>query len=376
MKILFSGGGTGGHVFPIIAIAREIKKKCGTKIDLSYMGPEDEFVSKLFFKEGLKTYFILSGKARRYFTPLSLLQNIVDIFIKIPLGIIQAFLILFFSAPDMIFCKGGYGALPATFAGWLLGIPVFLHESDVAPGLANRILSYFSQTIFVSFPVKQTSFFKTGKMLLAGNPIREEILQGDFKSARREIGIVSEKPVLLILGGSQGSTRINELIFQILTQLLKVFEVVHQTGYNDFEKAQTALQAFVPKELHPSYHPYPFLNETQMKSALFASNCVISRAGAGTIFEVAAFKKPSILIPLPESAQNHQVKNAYAYAESGAAIVIEEGNLTPNFFLEKTLDLVTYGNLELMSKAAANFAKPKAADNIAKYLIDFLGITQ
>jgi UDP-N-acetylglucosamine--N-acetylmuramyl-(pentapeptide) pyrophosphoryl-undecaprenol N-acetylglucosamine transferase len=373
MKILFTGGGTGGHIFPIIAIAREIKKKTGNQIDLSYMGPDDELASKSLFKEGIKTYFVLSGKIRRYFNLSAFFENIFDI-VKIPLGVLQAFLILFFTAPDMIFCKGGYGAIPATIAGWLLGIPIFLHESDVAPGLANKILSKFCKNVFVSFPAKQTKFFDVNKMIEVGNPIRDNFKQIDIQVAKQQLSIISTKPILLILGGSQGSIRINDIILQILPQLLKEFEVIHQTGYKDFERAQDDLQAFVPTDLRQYYHAFPFLTEPQIIAALSAANCVVSRAGAGSIFEIAAFKKPSILIPLPESAQNHQVQNAYTYANSGAAIVIEESNLTPNFFLTKIIDLATYGNLELMSKQSEQFSKPLAGAKIADYLIDFLGI--
>jgi UDP-N-acetylglucosamine--N-acetylmuramyl-(pentapeptide) pyrophosphoryl-undecaprenol N-acetylglucosamine transferase len=374
MKILFTGGGTGGHIFPIIAIARELKKKTGDAIDLSFMGPEDELASKSLFKEGIKTYFVLSGKVRRYFNLSAFFQNIFDVVIRIPLGILQAFLILFFTAPDIIFCKGGYGAIPATVSGWLLGIPIFLHESDVAPGLANKILSTFCKNVFVSFPLKQTKFFAPQKMIEVGNPIRDNFKQIDVFSAKQQLGISSTKPVLLVLGVSQGSVRINDMVLQILPQLLKEFEVIHQTGYKDFERAQSNLQAFVPTELRQNYHVFPFLTEPQIIAALSACNCVVSRAGAGTIFEIAAFKKPSILIPLPESAQNHQVQNAYAYANYGAAIVLEESNLTPNFFLTKITDLATYGNLELMSKQAEQFSRPAAGATIAAYLIEFLGL--
>lgn len=371
MKILFTGGGSGGHIFPIIAISRELKKRCAQKIELSYMGPEDEFSSKLFFKESLKTYFIFSGKARRYFNIKSFFQNIIDLFIKIPLGIIQAFLILFFTAPDLIFSKGGYGSFPAVIAGWCLGIPIIMHESDVAPGLANKILSRFSQIIFVSFPTKQTEYFPTRKMIYTGNPVRSDLLKINQEIAKKELGIASSKPILLILGGSQGSIRINSLIYQILPQLIKKFEIIHQTGYADFERARENLIAFIPKELQAHCHLYPFLNEIQLKSGLCLAQCVISRAGAGVIFEIAAFKKPSILIPLPESAQNHQVKNAYAYAESGAAVVIEESNLTPNFFLETVLNLYTFGNFEIMSRAAEKINPQNTVNNIVDYLISF-----
>jgi UDP-N-acetylglucosamine--N-acetylmuramyl-(pentapeptide) pyrophosphoryl-undecaprenol N-acetylglucosamine transferase len=372
MKILFTGGGTGGHIFPIIAVAREIKKRQVEKLELSYMGPEDEFASKLFFKEGIKTYFVLSGKIRRYFNFSAFFQNLADLFIKVPLGIIQAFLILFFTAPDLIFSKGGYGSIPTVIAAWILQIPIFMHESDSTPGLTNKIISKFSRSIFVSFPIKLTQYFPEKKMILAGNPIREELLQVDPANAKAVFNIKSTKPIVLILGGSQGSTRINDLIFQILPSLLGQFEIIHQCGKKDFDRLSAEVKNFIPTELQSGFHLYAFLDENQMKHALSAATCVIGRAGAGTIFEIAAFKKPSILVPLPESAQNHQVKNAYAYGNSGACIVIEEANLTPNFFFEKISGLVSYGDLESMGRAAGNFAKLGAADTIADYLINYL----
>ncbi len=371
MKILFTGGGTGGHIFPVIAVTREIKKR-QTEMELSYMGPEDDFASRLFFKEGIKTYFVLSGKIRRYFNFSAFFKNIIDIFIKIPLGTIQAFLILFFTAPDVVFSKGGYGSLPTVIAAWVLRIPIFLHESDVIPGLTNKIVGKFSDKIFVSFPIKSMRYFPESKMIFTGNPVRESLLQIDPKNTKNVLNLTSTKPVILILGGSQGSTRINNLISQILPSLLKQFEIIHQSGQKDFDRLTKEFQSFIPPAMQSSYHLYALLNENEIKHALNIATCIVSRAGAGTIFEIAAFKKPSILIPLPESAQNHQVENAYAYGNTGACIVIEESNLTPNFFFEKVIGLTDYGNLEVMQKAAGNFSKLGAADTIADYLINYL----
>ncbi|MFA5013166.1 MAG: undecaprenyldiphospho-muramoylpentapeptide beta-N-acetylglucosaminyltransferase [Candidatus Paceibacterota bacterium] len=372
MKILFTGGGTGGHIFPLIAITREIKKTHPSDAEFSYMGPRDGFASKALFEEGIKTYFILSGKARRYLTPVSILQNIFDIFIKIPLGTIQAFLILFFTAPDIIVSKGGYGSVPAVIAGWVLQIPIFLHESDSVPGLANRLLGKLSRMIFVSFPINQTESFPLKKMVFTGNPIREELLEVNVNETRQILKLTTGKPIITILGGSQGSTRINDLVLEILPQLLTNFELIHQTGQKDFENIKDESVALVPEELRSGYHIYPFLEENEFKHALAAAKCVVARAGAGTIAEIAAFGRASILIPLPEAAQNHQAKNAYAYAKTGACIVIEEGNLKPNFFLEKLIDLVKFGDLNAMARAAVNWSRPEAAKVIAQTLLQFL----
>jgi len=372
MKVVFTGGGTGGHVFPIIAIVREMKKKVSSSTELIYIGPRDDYSKDTLSKEGIKTNFILSGKLRRYFSIPDFFSSLIDIFFKIPVGIIQALSLIFFLAPDLIFSKGGYGSIPVVIAGWLLGVPVFLHESDIVPGLANKILSKFSSEIFVSFPVKETEYFPLRKMVQVGNPIREELLGGSADKAREIFKLKKESPVILVLGGSQGSQRINELMMEILPELLTKFEIIHQTGAKDFPKIQKEVSAFIPESVRGNYHPFAFLQEEELKHAYGAADCVISRAGSGTIFEVAALKKPSVLIPLPESAQNHQVKNAYAYARYNACLVLEEGNLSPHFFLEKLNNLFLYNYLQEMKLGAEKFAKPKAADVIARYLLEFL----
>jgi len=372
MKVVFTGGGTGGHVFPIIAVVREMKKRGPSNTEFIYVGPKDEYSRGALPKEGIRPYYIFSGKLRRYFSIPDIFLNIADIFFKIPVGIIQSLSLVFFIAPDLIFSKGGYGSIPVVVAGWLLGVPVFLHESDIVPGLANKLLSKFSSEIFVSFPVKETEYFPLKKMIQVGNPIREELLNGDAEKAKEIFKLKKENPVILILGGSQGSQRINELIMEILPDLLSKFEIIHQTGVKDFPRIQREVLALVPEPIRKNYRPFAFLPEEQLKQAYSLSDCVISRAGSGTIFEIAALKKPSVLIPLPESAQNHQVKNAYAYARYNACLVLEEGNLSPHFFLEKLNNLFLYNYLQEMKVGAEKFAKPGAADVIARYLLDFL----
>jgi UDP-N-acetylglucosamine--N-acetylmuramyl-(pentapeptide) pyrophosphoryl-undecaprenol N-acetylglucosamine transferase len=290
----------------------------------------------------------------------------------IPFGIIQAFIIMFFTAPDVIISKGGYGSIPVVIAGWMLRIPIFMHESDAVPGMANRILSKFSEKIFVSFPASETEYFPKDKMIEAGNPIREGISSGDKEFGKKQFEITNEKKIVLVLGGSQGSQRINGLMLDVLPEALKEFEIIHQTGKDDYLKIRNEASALVPKEFLKYYHPYFFLDDEEIKNAYAVTDCVVARAGAGTIFEIAAVKKPSILIPLSESAQNHQIKNAYAYASAGACIVVEEGNMTPHFFLEKVRTVLEPGNVEKMGKAAEAFSRPLAGEMIAKYIMDYL----
>ena len=375
MKIVFTGGGSAGHIIPIIAITREIRRFYlgeQKKLQFIYFGPKDEFSSILLSQEGIKIKYILTGKIRRHLNLKSFFQNLVDILFKIPLGTFQAFVHLLFLNPDLIFSKGGYGSVPTVISGWILETPILLHESDSVPGLANRFLSKFALKIFVSFP--GTEYFPLEKMILTGNPIRKEILEGSEEEAKKLFKLKREKPLVLILGGSQGAQRINDKILEILPELLENFEIVHQCGEKNFKQVKAESETVIPKtdsgqDLKKHYHLFPFLREEEMKQAYQTADLVISRAGAGSIFELAALGKPSILIPLPESAQNHQIKNAYAYAGNGACLVIEENNFTARFFLGKLKHLISHlEKLEKMSLAAKEFSKPQAAKIIAEHI--------
>ncbi len=372
MKILFTGGGTGGHIFPIIAVAREIKRiSAGKKIKLFYLGPKDNFGKILFRQEGIKSRFVLAGKLRRYLNPISFFQNIFDFFFKIPIGVFQSFFYIFFINPDLIFSKGGYGSLPVVIAGKLLGVPIFLHESDSIPGMVNRFLARFALEVFVSFP--DTPFFPKKKIILVGNPIRKELLEGKFEEGRVFFGLSGENPIILILGGSQGAQRINDRILEILPELLKDFELIHQCGERNFKQVKAEAEVMISPQLARYYHLYPFLKEEELKNAYAVADLIVSRAGSGSIFEMAALGKPSILIPLPESAQAHQIKNAYLFAQKGATIVLEEENFTAHFFLEKIRYLFSNPiNLEKIRQAAKEFSRPKAAQIIAEYISEYL----
>jgi UDP-N-acetylglucosamine--N-acetylmuramyl-(pentapeptide) pyrophosphoryl-undecaprenol N-acetylglucosamine transferase len=372
MKLVFTGGGTGGHIFPIIAVVREIRKSYqGKDIEFFYIGPKDEFFSILLSQEGIKVKTVLSGKIRRYWGIKTLFQNFIDVFIKIPIGFFQAFFYFFFLAPDLIVSKGGFGSVPGVMAGKLLQIPIFLHESDTAPGLANRFLARFSLKIFVSFP--KTEYFKPSKMILVGNPIRREILEESKKEAQEIFKLTKEKPVILILGGSQGAQRVNDRILEVLSDLLQNFEVIHQTGRANFKQVQAEAKVVISKDLEKYYHAFPFFKERGIKKAYRLADLIVSRAGSGSIFEIAAFGKPCILIPLPESAQNHQVKNAYSYARNGACQILEEPNFTAHFFLERLKSLFANPQqLEKMKKAAQEFSKPEAATRMAQYIVKYL----
>lgn len=361
-KIVFTGGGTGGHIFPLISIAREMRV-LEKNLNLIYIGPTTEFDNTYLEGEGFQIYKIFAGKIRRYFS----FKNIIDI-LKIPIGFIQSFFILFFKAPDFIFSKGGFGSFPVVLAGWFLKIPIFIHESDVVPGLSNRILSKFAKKILVSFP--KTDYFPLKKMIYVGNPIRKELLNGNREEAISNFKLRGGQPIILILGGSQGAKPINEKIISFLPHLLKEFEIIHQVGERNYKEHKKEIEANYSKELLGNYHIIGFLKEKQLANVFAVSDLIINRSGSGSIFEIAATGKPSILIPLPNSAQNHQLRNAYAFAANGAAIILEEGNLTLNLFMKTLEHLFSYPNkLENMSSLAKKFSKINASKEIAELIL-------
>lgn len=371
MKIVFTGGGTAGHIYPIVAIVREIKRlRPNGGFEFYYIGPKDNFVSTLFLREGIIIKTILAGKIRRYFS----FKTIVDILFKLPIGILQSFFYIFIISPDLIFSKGGYGSFPVILSGKILLAPIFLHESDVSPGLANRIAGRMALEIFVSFPVKKMEKFPPQKMICVGNITRPSLLNGSKGKAIGIFKLVGDKPVILAIGGSQGARIINDKLLLILPEFLRDFELIHQTGKNNFEEVKDGSEVLIrDEELKKYYHPYPFLNEDELANAYAAADLVISRAGAGSIFEIAAAGKPSILIPLVNSAQGHQIKNAYTYSENGASIIIEEPNFTPHFFLERIKYLFANPDmLEQMAQRAREFSSPESARIVAEYIIAYL----
>jgi len=367
IKIVITGGGTGGHIFPLVAFVR-FAKKFFEELNFApvfyYVGPVNEFVRKAFQKEGVKIFSVFSGKIRRYITFSSVFLNFLDFF-KILLGFFQSLFLLFFIWPKFIFSKGGFGSFPVCLAGKFFGKKIFLHESDSVLGLANKILAKFSKIVFVSF--KETEVIPPSKKVFVGNIVRKEILQGDRERAKKKFSLVRDKKIILILGGSQGAQRINERIFEAINLFLENFELIHQVGPKNIAQAKALAEFLIKPELKKYYHPFGFLEEEDLADALSVCDLVISRAGAGAIFEIALVGKPSILIPLKESAQNHQLYNAYAFVKSGACIVIEEENFTSRFLFEIVESLLSdEKKLKEMEEAAKNFAPKNTLELILK----------
>lgn len=366
MRILFTGGGSGGHFFPIIAIAREIKEIAEERrmldIELFYIGPETEGDSVLK-KEEIVVSHILAGKIRRYHS----LENIVDI-VKTIIGVIQALWRVFKLTPDVVFSKGGYGSFPVLFASRLYRLPIIIHESDIIPGRVSRWAAKFAKRIAVSFE-KTAAEFPEGKVAVTGNPIRKRLLGGNLGEAKEEFRVFSSKPVIVILGGSQGSQTLNNTILSILKELVYKYEVIHQTGMKNYEEVLNQAKVLLEGRID-NYHCYPFLSEGQLRDAYLLASFVISRSGASSIFETAAWGKPAIMIPLKNSAQDHQRENAYEYSRAGAAIVIEETNLTPHLLLHEIDKILNdKERMKQMSESAQGFARINGTKIIAEEIL-------
>lgn len=368
MKIMFASGGSGGHFYPIVAVARSLQRIAEEKkiVSLDMVLVADKVFEKHLFEfEGVRSYIVKTGKLRRYFS----LRTIGDSVTTLK-AIFHALWFVYAEMPDVIFSKGGYASFPVLFAARFFNIPVMIHESDTVPGKVNAWAASFARRIAISFP-ETAEFFPKEKTAVTGNPIRTQIVGGNPEEAYALLKLQPNVPVLFVLGGSQGAEVINNAILQIVVQLTETIQVVHQCGQANFETVTGQASVVLGTSPHKArYHAFPFLDEGQLRNASHLSNLIVSRAGGGAIFEIAAWGVPSILIPLPLAAQDHQRKNAYAYARAGACEVIEESNLTPSVLLAQIRRLLEdTQKRDEMRKAAGTFSRMDAADTIARELI-------
>lgn len=269
------------------------------------------------------------------------------------------------------FSKGGTGALPVVAAGWFYRIPIAIHESDAKPGLTNLFSARFARRVFVSFE-GAAEYFNQQKTQVVGTPIRQELLTGRVakKEAKEALGFDPQSPLTLILGGSQGSQRINQFILEGLVALIKETQVLHQTGAANFSEIERLSRAALIDESFKNRYKAVGYFEKDLSLALAAADLVVARAGSDTIAEAASFGVPMILIPLADAANDHQKLNAYEFARSGGAVVIEEANLLEGIFLAQLKTILH--NPELcakMSAAAREFFLPNAAEKIADELL-------
>lgn len=362
MRIALTGGGTGGHIFPILAVVREIKKQAGEKEDVEFLflGPDGELEREAMEKEFIPMKKIQCGKLRRYFSPLIFLD-----FFKIPLGFLQSLWHLLVFMPDAVFAKGGYASVPVAAAAWIYRIPILIHESDVVPGLANQLMAKVAKRVAVSFPGSE-KFFPERKVFLTGNPIREEMVQDNEAEGEKIFSLRPDKKTILVIGGSQGARVINQAIVTLLPKIIKKWQLIHVTGKKEYESVVHEAGKLGIKSGHEGYKVYPFLAK-ELPYAFAAADLVVSRAGAITLTEIAANKKPAIIIPIEGSANKHQEQNAFAFSQAGAAVMLEQENLGENILLEKIDQIIENKGLSFeLSERVKRFYNPEAAKVIAK----------
>ena len=372
MKIVFTGGGTGGHFYPLMAVADElralVKEEKLLEPELIYIGP---FVldKEALAQRHMKFVQASAGKNRKYFS----IENFFDYF-KTAWGIMQATWKLYKIFPDVVFSKGGYAAFPTTVAARILGIPLIIHESDAHPGRANIIASKWARAIAISYP-EVVEFFpksiKKERFILTGNPVRPEIFRPVREGAHEFLELDPSLPTLLVLGGSSGAKAVNDILLDALPNLINKYQIIHQTGSEHLDYVKSLAKARLSDNpFSDRYKVFGYLNTLALRMAYGVSSLVVSRAGSGVIFEIAAVGLPSILIPIPEGISHDQTHNAFAYAKSGAATVIKQENLTANLLINEIDRLMNDPVLwQSMARSAKSFAKPDAAKKIAEILL-------
>ncbi|NTW14599.1 MAG: undecaprenyldiphospho-muramoylpentapeptide beta-N-acetylglucosaminyltransferase [Candidatus Moranbacteria bacterium] len=359
-RIVLTGGLSGGHVFPLVAVSRAVRDRAGVPSRFLYVGSKGIFEETAMKGDGIEARHILSGKVRRYFS----IMNLIDPF-KTVIGFIQSLWHLFIFMPDVVFAKGGAVSVPVCLAARIYRIPYVIHDSDAVAGMASRVLSRHAARIAIAYPHALT-FFPPERTAITGNPVREELLSGDPNRAGERFKLLPDRPVVLVLGGSLGAQSLNRAIVRILPNLLREAQVLHQTGTDKHHDAVSRAGELGIKAGRDGYHAIPFFHGTDLADAFARADIVVSRAGASTIAELAACGKPAILVPLPTAANDEQRMNAFEVAKQGGAIVLEEQNLGEHMLFTKIDSILRDPLLRAdMSQKIRAFYNPQAAVMIA-----------
>ncbi len=314
-KIVMTGGGTAGHVTPNIALMPALKK---AGFEISYIGSYDGIEKKLIEETGVKYYGVSTGKFRRYFS----LKNFTDPF-RVIKGIREARKILKEISPDVVFSKGGFVAVPVVKGAKKLGIPCIIHESDYSVGLANKLCYSAAEKICCDFPETLGTLPKD-KGVLTCSPVRKELSEGNSQNGHIVCVFEEDKPVLLIIGGSLGAAAVNDAVRKALPELLKKFYVIHICGKGKTDEAFDGMEG---------YRQFDYVGRG-LADLFAAADIVVSRAGANSIFEILALKKPNILIPLP-GGRGDQMLNARSFEQQGFSMVIKQDDITTEYLVEK-----------------------------------------
>lgn len=358
ITIAFTGGGTGGHIYPGLAVIERLKRKFDCRV--VWIGSNAGMDRSILEAAGIEFIGIPSGKLRRYFS----FRNALDVF-KVFAGYVAALSVLARLRPALLFSKGGFVSVPPCAAAHALKIPVFTHESDYSPGLATRLNSRWAEKILVAYPQSIAALPSAARprAVAVGNPVREAFKNADPARGRRFLSVGESDRILLVLGGSQGAKQVNDLIAVNLDRLTELFVVVHQTG-PDQEGAAPASDR---------YKPFPYLRE-ELPDILAAAELVVGRSGAGTVWESAAAGKPMVLIPLCGSGtRGDQVENADYFQSLGAAVSLVGEAASGDSFLAAVLRIADDGDLRSSMAAAAKAFGSDAAETAASLISERIG---
>ena len=346
-RIVLTGGGTAGHVTPNIALLPKLRE---LGYDIHYIGSYEGIEKKLIEDVNVPYYGIASGKLRRYFDP----KNFSDPF-RVLKGYGEARKILKKLKPDVVFSKGGFVAVPVVLAAKHLHIPVIIHESDMTPGLANKICMRTAKKICCNFP-ETVKLLPADKAVLTGTPIRRELLNGSRDAGFAFTGLSDDKPILLMMGGSTGSRAVNAGLRSALPQLLKEFHVIHLCGKGNLDSTLA----------QPGYIQYEYISD-ELKDLFAISDIVLSRAGANAICELLALKKPNILVPLPAAvSRGDQILNANSFKKQGFSYVLEEEKLNADTLMAAVHEV--YNNRDSYKKAMATSNQSNGVDIVIKLI--------
>lgn len=349
-KIIITGGGTGGHIFPMLAVADSLKSEYEVILLLS----RDKIFKQSSIFKNFSKYYILSGKVHRHHSIRAYLQSLLNL-LKFALGILQALFLLLFIRPRVIFSKGGFGSLPTVTAGHILRIPIVIHESDLTLGLANRLALKYAKKICVSFPTENYNL-PLNKIVYSGHILRDLKTNPEVS---KKLKLNANLPTLLVTGGSQGAFTINKNIARLLPELLPKMNIIHLSGEKDFPWLLSN------KENLGQHEGVYFLESfsTEIIDFMAISDIILSRAGSNSLAEIAALKKPSIIIPYRYASADHQVDNAAYFNKSAASIVIAESELTPDKLRQEIISLI--GDKERLKIIGENAYKANSFEGVS-----------
>ena len=372
MRIALTGGGTGGHFYPLIAVAEAIQdiaiERTLIEPELYYIGPSPFDMAAMQERDILFMRSPAAGLRRS-----SSMWNVFGL-ITTAWAVFLSTLQLYSLYPDVIFSTGGHAAFPTLYAARLLRIPCVIYDADAKPGRVSLWSSKFARSIGVAHPEAAAQFPAKVRDRIArvGHPIRKSIEQPSSEGGYEFLKLDRTVPTIFIIGGSQGARAINEVVIDMLPDLVESYNVIHQAGATNIDEI-TAISKVVLKNsaYTERYRPFGLLNALALRMAAGISTIVISRAGSGSIFEIAAWGLPAILVPIPLDVSHDQTENAFSYARAGAAVVIEQRNLAPHILRAEIDRIVSDPERRVeMSKAAHTFARPEAAHKIATILIE------